>query len=105
MMKGLPVANFALFLVLLLSLTAIADDNKLEKNNNYPQQRGDQLQEYKNDIPQHGNYYKWDGKKWQRYEGNIPQVGCYLKRLSRLTIGMTQRQNEITYFNVNIFNK
>ena len=83
MMRGLTVAYFALFLLLLLSVTAIADDNKLEKNNNYPQQKGDKLQEYKNDIPQHGNYYKWDGKKWQRYEGNIPQVGCYLKKIER----------------------
>jgi hypothetical protein len=84
-MKGLTVFSLAVFLV--LSLTAFADDDKSQKIGKYPQQKGDKLQEYKNDIPQHGNYYKWDGKKWQRYEGNIPQVGYYLKEIEPIDNG------------------
>jgi hypothetical protein len=85
MMKGLTAVSLAVFL--LLALTAFAGDGKPKKMGNYPQQKGDKLQEYKNDIPQQGNYYKWDGKKWQRYEGNIPQVGYYLKEIERLESG------------------
>ena len=84
-MKGLTGVSSAV--VLLLTLTAFAGDDKPQKMKNYPKQQGDKLQEYKNDIPQHGNYYKWDGKKWQRYEGNIPQVGYYLKEIERVESG------------------
>ncbi len=85
-MKGLTVFSFAVFL-LLLSLTAFAGADKPQKIGKCPQQKGDRLQEYKNDIPQHGNYYKWDGKKWQRYEGNIPQVGYYLREIEPIDNG------------------
>ncbi len=70
--------------VLLLPLAGFAAAEKEQKIKNYPQQKGDKLQEYKNDIPQHGNYYEWDGKKWQRYEGNIPQTGNYLKKVNNM---------------------
>ena len=78
-MAKVPMVVFLAF-VLLLPLTGFAAGEKQQKIENYPQQKGDKLQEYKNDIPQHGNYYEWDGRKWQRYEGNIPQTGNYLKR-------------------------
>ena len=82
MMKGLTFISLALC-IFALSLTAFAGEKKPGNNKNYPEQKGNKLQEYKNGIPQYGNYYKWDGKKWQRYEGNIPQVGCYLKEIER----------------------
>jgi hypothetical protein len=79
-MKKVPIVIF-LAVILLLPLAAFTADDNQQKIKNYPQQRGEKLQEYKNDIPQHGNYYEWDGRKWQRYEGNIPQVGCYLRKI------------------------
>ena len=81
MIKNSKVTLLTFFL--LLPLMAFADDDKPEKIDAYPQQKGDKLIEYKNDIPQYGNYYEWDGKKWQRYEGNIPQFGDYLKKITR----------------------
>ena len=74
-------------LFLLLPLTGFAAGDTQQKIETYPQQRGDKLQEYKDDIPQHGNYYKWDGRKWQRYEGNIPQTGNYLKKVKNAETG------------------
>lgn len=82
-MIKVPLVIF-LALFLLLPLTGFADDDMQQKIKKYPQQRGDKLQEYKNDIPQQGNYYKWDGRKWQRYEGNIPQTGNYLKKVKNV---------------------
>ena len=70
--------------VLFLSRPGFLAGETQQKIENYPQQKGDKLQEYKNDIPQHGNYYEWDGKKWQRYEGNIPQTGNYLKKVKNV---------------------
>jgi hypothetical protein len=75
-----PIVVFLAF-VLLAPLKGFSAGEKQQKIENYPQQKGDKLQEYKNDIPQHGNYYEWDGRKWQRYEGNIPQTGNYLKKI------------------------
>ena len=81
-MIKVPVVVFQVF-VLLLTLTGFAAGGEQRQIKNYPpQQKGDKLQEYKNDIPQDGNYYKWDGRKWQRYEGNIPQTGSYLKKVT-----------------------
>ena len=82
-MAKVPMVVFLAF-VLLLPLTGFAAGEKQQKIKNYHQQKGDKLQEYKNDIPQHGNYYEWDGRKWQRYEGNIPQTGNYLKRVKNV---------------------